>query len=123
MAKETTYAGMRGDWQNLGRTVSANPDLSYLETQRARLLDLFTQSGEILQKQASLIAAKQETSQELRNVMSEGQRLANVLRAAIKSHYGIRAEKLAEFGVQPFRGRRKGTPEPEEPQTAASSIG
>ena len=122
MAKETTYAGMRGDWQNLGVTVSSNPDLAYLEAQRTRLLDLFNQSGDILQKQGALIAAKQETSKELRSVMTEGQRLANVLRAAIKSHYGIRSEKLAEFGVQPFRGRRKVTPEPEEPTVAASRI-
>lgn len=117
MAKETTYAGMRGDWHKLGVTVSTNPELAYLEAQRVRLDDLFSHAGEILQKQGALIAAKQEMSKELRDVMSEGQRLANVLRAAIKSHYGIRAEKLAEFGVQPFRGRRRVASEPEELKT------
>ncbi len=48
-------------------------------------------------------------------------RLANVLRLAVKHHYGIRSEKLAHFGLQPFRGRpfraRNSKPAPETPQT------
>ena len=30
-----------------------------------------------------------------------------MLQLAVKQHYGIRAEKLAEFGMQPFRGRSR----------------
>jgi hypothetical protein len=30
-----------------------------------------------------------------------------VLRLAIKQHFGIRSEKLTEFNLQPFRGRKK----------------
>jgi len=33
-----------------------------------------------------------------------------VLRLAVKQHFGIRAEKLVEFKVRPFRGRKKATP-------------
>lgn len=29
-----------------------------------------------------------------------------MLRASVKEHYGPKAEKLTEFGVQPFRGRK-----------------
>ena len=40
-------------------------------------------------------------------------------RLAIKQHYGIRSEKLAEFGLQPFRGRiRKAKPVVESQKTA-----
>jgi len=37
--------------------------------------------------------------------MTDSTRLGNALRAMIKEHYGVRSEKLAEFGIQPFRGR------------------
>jgi hypothetical protein len=30
-----------------------------------------------------------------------------VLRLAVKQHFGIRSEKLAELSLQPFRGRKK----------------
>ena len=59
----------------------------------------------------------------------EGERLANLLRGAVKQHYGIRSEKLADFGLKPFRGRnRKKTgpelkpkPSPETPTPTAQT--
>jgi hypothetical protein len=61
-------------------------------------------------------ASKQEKTQELQTALVEGQRLGTVLRLAVKQHYGISAEKLTEFGLQPFRGRsRKAREEPEPP--------
>jgi hypothetical protein len=54
-----------------------------------------------------------------------------VLRLAVKQHYGIRAEKLAEFGLQPFRGRPRSvqtaepqspSPSPEEPKPATGEA-
>lgn len=118
MAKETTYAGMRGYWQWLITTMKANAsDLGHLESKWAKLDALLTQSVEINKQQAALIASKQDLSKQLQDVMGEGQRLATMLRVSIKEHYGIRSEKLAEFGVQPFRGRlRKAKPAPEEPE-------
>jgi hypothetical protein len=50
-------------------------------------------------------------------VLTEGSRLTSLLRQALKEHYGIRSEKLDEFGLQPFRGR-KAKPAPETPQPA-----
>ena len=56
-------------------------------------------------QQSAFTASKQEASQKLKTFLIEGDRLANVLQLAVKQHYGIRSEKLAEFGLQPFRGR------------------
>jgi hypothetical protein len=36
-------------------------------------------------------------------------RLVTVLRLTLKHFYGIRSEKLTEFGIQPFRGRSRRT--------------
>jgi len=60
-------------------------------------------------------AGKQEASKQLRLLTSDSLRLASVVFAAVKEHYGSREEKIAEFGLQPFRGR-KVKPAPEEPE-------
>ena len=70
---------------------------------------------------AGLTASKQDLSKQLRVVIVEGDRLATLLRSGIKQRYGIRAEKVAEFGLQPFRGRpRKAKTGPETPGTPST---
>jgi hypothetical protein len=114
MAKETTYQGKRGFWQRLCTALQANNgELGHLEVQRANLVALHDQIHELIRQQGELTAQKQEISRQIRVMVEEGERLATVLRFAVKQHYGIRAEKLAEFGLQPFRGKsRKQKPLP-----------
>lgn len=117
MAKETTYQGKRGFWQRLSTALLANSELGHLEVQRANLMALYDQALEITKEQGALTASKQDLSKRLQVVMEEGERLATVLRLAVKAHYGIRSEKLAEFGLQPFRGKarkQKPLPPPED---------
>jgi len=57
-------------------------------------------------QQTAQRAAKQVATQQFQEMLTEGERLATLLRQAVKQHYGIRAEKLSEFGLQPFRGRK-----------------
>jgi hypothetical protein len=65
-------------------------------------------------QQAALTASRQDLSQQMKTLILEGQRVMAVLRVSLKDHYGPRSEKLAEFGLQPFRGRKpKAKPEPE----------
>lgn len=52
--------------------------------------------------------------------MVRGQRLAGVLRKAIREHYGPQAEQLVAFGLQPFRGRK---PRAEEPPPVSEVSG
>jgi hypothetical protein len=113
MAKQTTYDGILGDLQRLSVSLNANTqELSHLDGSRVKLEGLLARAIDISKQQAALRAGKQEMSRQIRQVTLEGQRLANALRVSIKEHYGPRAEKLVEFGVQPFRGRvRKAKPE------------
>jgi hypothetical protein len=92
-------------------------DLTHLEPLRAQLAAQLDKAVDIGRQQAGFIASKQDMSKQLRAVITEGNRLATLLRSAIKQHYGIRAEKVAEFGVQPFRGktRKAKTPVPGTP--------
>src|SRR5829696_8500097 len=61
---------------------------------------------EVARQQAVFIAGKQESSQQLAGLMSDGERLDTLLRKGCSSN-GIGSEKLAEFGVQPYRGRTR----------------
>jgi hypothetical protein len=116
MAKETTYAGILGDLQRLLAPLEANAaELAHLDGSRTKLATLLAQAQELVKRQAALTAGKQDSSRQLRTLVSETQRLGNALRKMIVEHYGIRSEKLAEFGLQPFRGRIR-KPAPEEPQ-------
>jgi hypothetical protein len=119
MSKETTDLGKQGDWRGLMVKVEANyPDLANLEPWRVQLGTQIDKALDIGKQQAALTASKQDLSKQLRVVITEGDRLATLMRSAIKQHYGIRTEKVAEFGVQPFRGKprkAKTVPVPETP--------
>jgi len=130
MANETSKAGKLGALQQFAASLAANSaDLPQLEQSRLQFEGLLARLFEIAKQQAALVASKQEASKQLDNLLTECQRLASVLRAAVKQHYGIRAEKLAEFNLRPFRGRNRKpklppvelTPSPVEPEAAAST--
>jgi hypothetical protein len=115
MQNETSYSGILGEWQRLQAALSANMvDLNHLNESRMIFADLLDQSQAIIRRQAAQAAEKQQSSQDLRKMISDGQRLATMLRQGIKQHYGIRSEKLVEFGLLPFRGRT-GRTEPDGP--------
>lgn len=120
---ETTDQGMQGDWVHLMNMMEANAaDLAFLDVPKGKLAAQLAQVQDINKQQDTLTASKQEASKQYRLAVIEGQRLANAIRKMIKSHYGIRSEKLAEFGMQPFRGRArkvKPTPPPETPASPA----
>jgi hypothetical protein len=123
MSNETTKVGKMGEWQDLLQAIEANQDdLPELDTNRARLETVLGQAQQVARRQASHMAGKQEATQLLKGLMAEGQRLSTLLRWGLKQHYGISSEKLTEFGVQPFRGRRsKSGEEPTEAGTPASA--
>jgi hypothetical protein len=119
MKKQTTYAGKLGGWQRLlGPLLVNSAEIPHLEMPRAKLAALFAEAGDIQHQQAAHTAAKEELSQRFQGVLTDGQRLATLLRLALKEHYGIRSPKLTEFNLQPFHGkkRKKATAEASEPQ-------
>ncbi len=116
MSKETTQKGKLGDLQRLLSSLTANAaELPHLEATRLRFAELLTQAQEAFDRQGVHKAAKQEASRELRTAITESERLETILLLGVKQHFGIRAEKLAEFGLQPFRGL-KTKPADEEPK-------
>lgn len=123
MSTESTYKGKIEDWDRLQERLTANAaDLAHLEVLRAQLGTVTEQARQIAATQAAQRAAKQTASKSLKAAIIEGDRLASLLRAAVKQHYGPASEKVAEFGVQPFRGRKR-TPKEKPAPTPAPAPG
>ncbi len=112
-----TYAVTFAEWRRLIKPLSTNnEDTPYLEGHRTRLEALLAQVTEIEAEQAVLTARKQEMSKQLKTLTVEGNRVAAFLKAGIRERFGRTAEKLVEYGLQPFRGKKTAKPEePEEP--------
>jgi hypothetical protein len=123
MFRESSYKGKFGDWDKLNTMLVANAsELAHLEPLRAQLVASLAQGQAQAAQQAVHTAAKQDSSQQLRSTVVEGDRLANLLRKALQQHYGIRSEKLVEFGVKTFRGRvRAAKPSPTPVPTLPTS--
>lgn len=121
MAKETTVRGRVGYLRRLLARLNSNrEELQHIEPSRARFEAAIGQIEEAADQQAFHAANKQESSQRLQSSLVEAERLATILQLAVKQHYGIRSEKLADFGLKPFRGRpRKTTPTTPEPEPPA----
>jgi len=126
----TTYAGKVNDWQRILASVAANgTDLAHLAVPQAQLTALLTQVRELKEQQAASRAVKETASLQLQDAIAQGQRLAALMRQAVKQHYGPRSPKLTEFDVQPFRGRAKSvttptpTPTPEVAALGTTSSG
>ena len=120
MSREKTYAGMLGVWQKFLAVVAANPVLAPLEPWRNKLASLLALGVELSQQQAAMAASKQEKSKQLQAILGEGNRLMTGMRKMIADQYGVDAEKLTEFGIQPYRGRTrkaKPAPEPDKPES------
>jgi hypothetical protein len=106
----------------LSSALEANAeDLAHLDGARLRLAEILGEAEGIVQQQAALTAGKQEASRKLKVSLVEGQRLASGLRSFLQQNYGIRSEKLAEFGLQPFRGRKARTPKTAQSQEAPAT--
>jgi hypothetical protein len=68
-----------------------------------------------LSQQQQATAAKFEISRQVQEVQRAATALIVLLRRAVQEHYGTRNDKLAAFGVQPFRGRQRVTAPPTVP--------
>lgn len=90
-------------------------DVDHLEKHLGKLETFMIQVDEIEKQQALLTASKQEASKQLRTLLVDGSKVATFIKAGLREHYGHRAEKLVEFGLQPFRGRPRKVVKPEEP--------
>jgi hypothetical protein len=110
-----SYAEINRGWLGLAAGLTSNAaDVPHLDSRRQELMDLMAEAQDLVARQAVQAAAKQETTKRLQEVIDRGLKLGTFLRVGVKQHYGTRSEKLVEFSLQPFRGRRPAKPSPED---------
>lgn len=110
MAKQqqTRFSDYVTEWEHLLTTLAANSgDLPYLETSRAKLQGFLDDARNFAMQQDLHASGKQSASQSLRTTLANGKKLATFLRTGLKEHYGNTSEKLVEFGISPFRRKKK----------------
>jgi hypothetical protein len=114
---QTSYADYMKNWGELTAALEANPDLAYLEPQRA-LLEMEVESFmQLSVRQATLRRQAQETTREMEALVKRSRDMATRLRDSIRGHYGRAAEMLVEYRLQPRRDITKPTSPPTPPGT------
>lgn len=136
MATEA-QAGIEQRMDMRSKALAANiAEMPQMQITLGKLDSVLSQMKDLRAQQATLTAAKQEITKRLVTLLNEGQRLLTFVDAGIREHYGTRAEKLVEFGLQPFRSqprirlvgldgkplKRGGTTTPEPPAPAAGPV-
>lgn len=107
MAVERRYMNRINGWVQVAAGVNANPEeAKHLQPGSVRLEGLHKEATELSVEQAALTTAKQEVTKKLQRVLREGDALADFIRTGARAHFGADSEKMIEFGMQPFRGRK-----------------
>lgn len=107
MVGERRYMNRINGWAQVIAGVSSNPEeAKALEPGMIRLRELHTRVSTLSVQQASLTADKQESTKELKRLLREGDALADFIRTGARAQFGADSEKMVEFGLQPFRGRK-----------------
>jgi len=106
MSESNSYAEVVTGWErDLTATERNLKDIPQVDIPRQKLQGILDEVRELSAEQASLTARKQEASKRIQALIVQGRKVATVLRTLVREHYGNRSEKLAEFNLQPFRGR------------------
>lgn len=104
----TTQADLLDTADRLLMGLNANTaDLSHLNGSRDKLVSRLEEIRELLHQQSVFTASKQDTSRQLEQLFRNSAKLITILRKAVAEHYGSENEKVVEFGLKPFRSRRR----------------
>ena len=112
------YGDQKKEWEIIVASMAANAsEIPQADIPRAALERMIVEVNDVLVEQSLHRATKQQLSKRLRRLFVDGEKLASVLRAIAKQHYGRDNDKLVEFGVQPARRVSRKSNSPESPPT------
>ena len=122
---KTSFANLMGTGEHLLVTVQANSaDLAQLEETRSQLSTTMGVAKAASVRQDTARALFQQSTRDLKKAMADTRELVTRLRNGVRTKYGLRSEKLAEFGMQPRRApvrKAKEKPAP-VPQPAPALV-
>jgi hypothetical protein len=121
MSRVPQYMYKVAGWEVTNTGLTANK-VEHLEPKRVELDEKLTRFKDKSVQHGALTTSKQEVGKEMRVLFREIETLVAFIRAGIRQHYGKDAEKLIEFGLQPFRGVKAKAPETEEPKPSGPTA-
>ena len=80
-------------------------EFPHLAEPLSRLSEMLDGLKNLMAEQARLTAQRQEVSKQIAEMSNQAQKLLTFLDAGVKQHYGHGSERLAEYGLQPFRSK------------------
>lgn len=119
----TSFADVMTVADGLLIKVQANAaDLAHLEANRNRLAAALEGAKEASIRQAALKAQVQQATRDLEGFLAELKEQVTRMRNGVRQQYGLKSEKLVEFGLQPRRKPQRSKengPAPAPPPTPA----
>ncbi len=101
---KTSFANLMGTGEHLLVTIQANSaDLAQLEETRVQLAATMDVAKAASVRQDTAKALVQQATRDLEKAMADTRELVTRLRNGIRTKYGLRSEKMTEFGMQPRR--------------------
>lgn len=102
----TSFSDIIRDWELLLEATNDNESVQAgAQPQREALAAALAQVRAQKARQDSCTARRQEATQELREMITQGREMARRLRGVTKSILGTKSERLVQFRVSPIRPR------------------
>jgi hypothetical protein len=79
----------------------------YLAVAHAKLEHLLAEIDRLTGERDFHNASKMQATRQRNEMLAEGSRVATTLRKTLKDHLGPDNERLTQFGIQPFRSKKR----------------
>jgi len=109
MADPRLYMNTVNGWEKMGTAVTTNEAVSHLGFKVPELRGKGEQLRSLYAQHAARAAARQAITQEMQELIEEGDQIFRSLREALRDFYGKRNPKLVEFGIDPLPALPKAT--------------
>jgi hypothetical protein len=121
--KGKSFESVTADWEGLLGAVLANQEeLAHIDDLRAQLETRLEGLPALQLEKARLRVMTHQATQDFQGVLDQGHELVTRIRDGVRAHYGPRSEKLAEFGINAWKGRQATCPGREAGKGSPESI-
>ena len=112
---KSSLADFVTDWEKLLKNVTdTSAELPNMDVYKNALDQLLGSAKDGLALAEARVGVKQQETKDRQALMKQGKEAASKLRSAIKAHFGLKSERLLQYGVKPIRSR------PKKPAAAAA---
>jgi hypothetical protein len=106
MSSVNAQADVAHDWKGLLDSTEKSPDvLPLVETEWKTLAQFLAEFQNIKARQIELTAQRQETTQQLNEVVARGKEVTVAIRSVLRGKIGPWNERLVQYKIAPLRRR------------------